>query len=175
MAVKGIDQTIDLTSQDLGNNFDPVHLHESIDTTYYGAYLGYGHDLQLGRGLDLDLGAEAGLYYAHTDYGGSYDVADPVGLGLGSVTSLSQTLSLSRNQAAVIASLKASLTQDIGFARLGINAQGDWYSYVPQVRYNNSDNGASLGPIGPNVDTSLGSSGAFGYSLGAHVTIPLSH
>ncbi len=178
LAVKGIDETVNLSAFDTATD-DPVSLNERINTAYYGAYVGFVQEARLGQGLAISVNGEIGLYYAKTDFNGTYHASDAAGgLGFGgALQEINQTLSLSQSKAAAIASLKATLTKDLGAFKFGVSAQGDWYSYVPDVHYNNSDHtpNPNLDLIGTNDGTSLGSAQALGYTLAGRVTIPMSN
>lgn len=177
LAARGIDENISLDAYDPQ---DPVHLRESINTGYYGAYIGYANAVRLTQSLSFGLNGEIGVYYARTNFKGRYEAEDPYG-GLafgGPLTSIHQTLDLSQSRAAAIASIGANLTQDFGGGvSLGLTAQGDWYSYVPVVHHNNTDWTPSphLDLVGTNDGTSLGDAGAFAYTLGGRVTIKMSN
>lgn len=78
VALKAIQQRTNLFAIDVSVP-DPVDYDEDLDTFYYGAYLGYQREFLLRHNLSLKLNAEAGLYYADTDYQGQYLAYLPVG------------------------------------------------------------------------------------------------
>jgi hypothetical protein len=175
IGMRGIDQTVHLTSNDNSIVLDPVSVNYDLDTRYYGAYVGYSRGFDMGHGVTFGIDGDIGLYYAKTTASADFHVFAPLGSGLSSgPTELDQALSLSENKVAVVSSMKASLTKDLGSVRISLDAQGDWYSYVPTLNYNNTDRAGGFDLIGDNDGTSLGSDNAFGYTLGGRLTVPLS-
>ena len=162
MAVRGVH---------VQNPADILRYDENLETHYYGAYLAYGGDYSpfLFRGLWSRLGLQSsfrlrgGVYYAETDYGGNYfDI-------LGG-TPQAQTLSISRNNAAFIGRLSVETRKKIG-ARMVLSLKSvyEYYSYVPDMTYNDVDVGA------PGFDnrTRIGNDDAFSARTSLRLTIKL--
>ena len=149
-------------------------LNEDIDTRYYGAYVGMLQQIMMANGLALIVDGEIGLYYARTNYDGRLSIAtaNPAGVVTTSRT-YDQTQSLDKSKAAAIAKLKLSLEKNLGPVNVGIFAMGEWYSYAPEIKYNDSDQfGATFSP-GIDNSTSIDERYAIAYTVGANVTVPL--
>ena len=149
----------------------PFSLSEDNGTGYLGGYVGAVAKLPLGDGYVLALDGEAGLYWAHTSYKGRYSQSDEPFL---TSVDLAQTLTLGRDTAAVIAALKVGVDKDFGAFKAGVFARGEFYSYAPEMRYNNVDRyDLALPPTGgANDGTSIARGVAWTASLGARVTVP---
>lgn len=140
--VRGIDQELFIRGVDsassIGFDYD-----EELDTTYAGGYLSLGGEYKLnlfGTGLWDRLGlrsfftAHVGVYHVDTDYDGFYA---PVGLG-----QASSRLSLSDEDAAVIAGLKLETRKQLSpRTSLSLYSEYEYYSWAPEMRYNDADNG----------------------------------
>jgi hypothetical protein len=168
VAYRAIDQDMDLTSiWSLSANGQQYS--ESLDTGYLGAYLGAGGRHDLGPGLVLTVDAEAGVYWAHTDYHGALHQQDFSG-------SVNQTLGLDNDEAAVIAMLDLGLEKQLGTFVLAGFVRGEYYSYAPQMAYNQTDrslgfpSGFSL--LGPNDGTHIEDHEAWSLTVGGRVRIP---
>jgi hypothetical protein len=72
LAVRGINESANLTSVDPAVSL-PVMYKENLDTLYTGAFVGVEENSALGEGSMMSLDAKAGLYYANTEYRGSYN------------------------------------------------------------------------------------------------------
>jgi hypothetical protein len=170
-AVKGLNQRTRYHAEDFGPLADPVTLSDKLDTTYYGAYVGFNTRQDLGGGYLLLLSGEGGIYYADTDYSGYYFATDR----FSSPGPLEQRLSLSDDKAAFIGTLGLELRRNFGMATVGLFAEAEWYSYAPNMRYNNYDHngGGILDLVGNNDGTSIGDGSAFVYTVGGRVTVPL--
>ncbi|NJM34767.1 MAG: hypothetical protein HC850_08710 [Rhodomicrobium sp.] len=90
LALRRIDQDSSLFSVDRGPTADPVTLNDDLDTTYYGGYVGFSTLHPVSDAMRLRLAAETGLYYAQTDYRGSYSAT----ASLGDDSAIEQSLSL---------------------------------------------------------------------------------
>lgn len=170
LAFRKLDQKLKLTSTDLGPTADPVTLHDDLDSSYYGAYIGFGASRALGWGYRLSLSGETGLYYSDSKYDGKYTATDTLGGG-----PISQAISLSDDSPAFIGMLGVSLEKQVSFGTLGLFGEAEWISHVPKVLYNDVDRngGFPFDTIGAQDGTEIGSGSAFGYTLGARVSIPL--
>jgi len=145
----------------------PYTLDEDNNTGYLGGYVGAVGRLALGYGFAVTLDGDVGVYWGHTDYQGQYASSG------GGTTNVSQSLSLDRDAAAVIAGLKLSLDKDFGGIKAGIFARGEVYSYAPEMRYNDVDRAVTFPAAGGHNDgTSIGRGSATTASVGARVTVP---
>ncbi len=170
LAFRKLDQKLKLTSTDFGPTADPVTLHDDLDSSYYGAYAGFAAARDLGLGYRLVLSGETGLYYSDTRYDGKYTATDTLGGG-----PISQSVGLSDNSPAFIGMLGIALERHLPFGTLGVFGEAEWISHMPKVLYNDVDRngGFPFDTIGAQDGTELGSGSAFGYTLGARVSIPL--
>lgn len=171
LSLRRLDQDTSLTSEDVGLLADPVLLTEDLNTNYFGGYFGFKTLKPLDHGLRLKLGGETGLYYADTDYQGSYSssaslAGPPVG---------PQSITLSESAPAFIGLLNMALERDFGTVTLSIFGEAEWISYVPKVLYNDTDlnGGVPFDIVGTQNGTELGDGSAISYTVGARVSVPL--
>ena len=177
-AFRRIGQDFDLNSKGInlaGTSTGITTYSETLNTSYWGGYVGLIGKLRPAKGLSFTLDGEVGLYGAHTEYNGRYAASGATESG-NPGANLSQSLALDRNTLAVIAALKLSAEQDFGALRLGAFVRGEYYSYAPSVAYNDTDLTGGVGQnlVGANNGTSLRNSNAFTFSTGARITVPLS-
>ena len=175
LAVKAIQQDTELFAYDTDVP-DPVDYDEDLDTFYYGVYLGLNHNFDLGRGFSLGVNAEAGVYYADTQYKGNYLAF--VDNGGGTYVFDRGQLSLSESDFSFIGSMRLELNKQIGPGLLGLYAEGEYYSFAPKMRYNDNDvSTAGVFSIfditGPNAGTTIEDDDAYSYTIGGRFTIPL--
>lgn len=179
--IRGIDQDLDLTVTSAPNaEFSPANpfiYTESLDTRYYGAYTAWGGDVEpfLFRGLWQRWGLQSsfalrgGVYYADTDYTGR--VVDPTNVVAANATQLS----LSSDDVAFIGGLALETRKKIGSrATLSLRSEYEYYSWVPDMRYNDTDlTGGGTDFTGPNQGTSISSDDAFSMRTMLRLTIGL--
>lgn len=181
-AFKKLKQKTDLFSEDFGPIVDPVTLNETVDTNYFGAFVGVNTAFALGRGFSLIAGGEVGAYYAQTKYRGRYSATATLGgldgtshpsLGGGAV--VQQWMTLENDMPALIGGFNAELRKDIGFGFLGFYGQADWYSHIATVKHNTMDRagGGVFDLSGSQDGTQLGSTTGFFYTVGAKLTVPM--
>jgi hypothetical protein len=136
--VRGLDQdlTIKGSGDGTSNLFD---YRETLDTTYYGAYLTWGGEYSLfpalygGWGLRSFIDLHAGIYSANADYNGNF-----TGKGIGG-----SRLGLSDDQAAFIGGVKFETRKQFSpRTSLSLLSEYEWYSYAPAMRYNDGDGNA---------------------------------
>ena len=145
----------------------PFSLDEATDTGYLGGYIGAGGKLPLGGGFALAVDGDVGVYWAHTDYDGRY-ISSGAAIA---TTNLDQSLTLDRDTSAIIASLKVGLDKDFGAFRAGLFGRGEYYSYAPEMNYNDVE--GVVAPVGgSNNGTSIGRGDAWTASFGGRVTVP---
>ena len=151
---------------------------ETLDTTYLGGFVSIVGELPFGipgtKGLWERLGLRtfyelrAGVYNAHTDYNGRYDsLFEAPGLVPleGAVK-----LDLSEDKAAFIGGIKFNTVKQIGpRTSLSLLSEYEWYSNVPEMRYNDS-----VGSFIPgNNGTRIGSDDAFSSRTSLRLNIGL--
>jgi hypothetical protein len=172
LAVRGIDEAARLASIDplVG---DPVKYKETVNTQYYGGYVGYERKEPLGDGWIAGIDATAGVYYTDTEYQGRYNgytVVFPFGYVQenGFVNTSAATTSF-------IGTGRLDLKRDIGWGTVGVFGQGEYLSYVPRIAYNNNDQagGPPWGIIGTQVGTHIASSDAFNFTTGLSLSMPM--
>lgn len=147
----------------------PYTLRENIGTGYLGGYVGAVAKLPLGDDFALSLDSEVGLYWAHTDYSGRY-------IQTGNAPfpgDDDQSLSLTRDTTTVIAALKVGLDKNFGAFKMGIFARGEYYSYAPEIQYNDIDRCCGFVFGGRSDGTSVDAGDAWTASIGGRVTIPI--
>lgn len=145
-----------------------ANYNEDLKTDYWGGYIGAVGDMKLGRGLSLVVDAEVGIYYAKTDYNGDY---------LYNITRVNESsLSLSRDDAAIVGSMKVELKQKVGKLNLSAFALGEFYSYAPRMIYKSNDNryqGTGRdGAYGDSDKTEILSDEAWGVTVGVRASFP---
>jgi hypothetical protein len=132
--IRGIDQNNGLHGRGALN----FNYGETLDTNYYGGYVGFGGEYSLGflgvGGLGDRLGlrsyysARAGLYDASTDYGGRFN---PLGSNL-PITHLS----ISDDELAFISSVSFETRKQLGpRTSLSLLTDYEYISSVPSMRY----------------------------------------
>ncbi len=150
--IRGLNQSLDLSSSVAGAS-GTADYKEDLDTTYYGIYLAYGRDYTLpflgamtsSWGLQSAFRAWGGIYYADTDYSGTYT------RNLG--TNANQKLSLSDSSGAFIGGVTFETRKPISNrTALTLRTDYEYYSYAPEMKYNETVNG-NLGSVtGTHID-----------------------
>jgi len=180
-AFRRIDQDTTITGSviNFGVAPDPYQLtySEDLETNYWGAFIGADGAIDLGGGWSLQGDAEAGLYWADTDYSGSYVVTNALTVAGFIIPNQNQQLSLDSNELAFIGTLKGALEKDFGLFKLAGFGRVEFISSAPDVAYNDLDVTTVLGPgsliQGPDDETRLGERYAYTASVGARVTVPM--
>lgn len=173
--IRGIDQDISLrtTATSLPS---PVAYTEDLDARYYGLYAKWGGDyspllfkgLWQRMGLQSSFRLQGGIYYADTDYSGTI-----TGF-VGGVTGTNGSLSLSRDDVAFIGGLTLETRKQIGRrATLSLTSNYDYYSFVPDMRYNDVNTNPNPLTTGPNNGTHIGSDDAFSMRTSLRLTVKL--
>jgi hypothetical protein len=132
--VRGIDQDNKLRGNSGGS--PTFRYNETLDTTYYGGYVGLGGEYSLGfltggglydrLGLRTFISGRAGLYSANTDYDGRYT---QVSIG-------SNKLSKSSDDLAFIGTISLETRKQIGMrTSLSLWTDYEYISSVPKMRY----------------------------------------
>jgi hypothetical protein len=146
--VRGIDQNNKLR---LGGDGPSVNYGESLDTTYGGGYLSVGGEYNIlgylgmggGWGLRSLLSLRAGVYDANTDYSGRYLASDGE-LG---------RLGLSGDKVAFIGAASFETRKQFGpRTSLSLVTDYEYYSYAPQMKYVDIDQGACGGTCAGSVN-----------------------
>ena len=185
-AFRRIDQNIKITSREINaGDFagekvaDPYQFtySEDLETNYWGAFVGADGSIDLDGGWSLQGDAEAGLYWADTDYSGNYSLTNGVGLPINGFfnPNVVQSLSLDSNELAFIGVLKAALERNFGKYNLAGFGRVEYISSAPDVAYNDRDGGTGFGGLhGKDNGTRVGERFAYTASVGARVTVPMS-
>lgn len=178
-AFRRIDQDLTITSREISAGSggpDPYQLtyREDLDTNYWGAFVGSVIEFPLGGGWSLQADGEAGLYWANTDYSGSYVVTNAYIVAGTLNPNVNQSLSLESDKLAFIGVLKAALEKDFDMFKLAGFGRVEYISSAPDVGYNELDIFAGGVAIqGPEEETRLGEGFAYTASVGGRVTVPL--
>lgn len=145
---------------------------EDLDTDYFGVFAAYGGDYSpwLLKGLWNHLGLQSsfrlqgGIYQATSDYSGR--LRDPVSPFLVS------DAADSHNEIAFIGGITLETRKQIGRrTTLSLRSDYEYYSYVPEMNYNDNINGGVL--FGPNVGTTIGSADAYAIRTSLRLAIKL--
>jgi hypothetical protein len=187
LALGGDYRTIDQDIRIRGTNasgFNPdgpvgFTYSEDLDTDYWGAYLAAGADYDLpffggltsGLGLKSSIRGQVGVYYVDADYDGRYGAdiifGDPS-------RSDSSALSLSTDDVAVIAGVTLETQLPIGRrAALSLKSTYEYYSWVPDMQYNDTDVIGNFVAPGEDVGTRIGDDDAFAARTTVNLTILL--
>ena len=153
--VRGIDQDLSLRNTALSNPAALFTYDEDLSTRYYGGYVVIGGDTSslLFRNLFERMGLQSsfrlrgGVYYADTDYSGSTrDSQFP--------NFINADLSLSRSELAFIGGVTLETRKQLGArSTLSLKSDYEFYSYVPDMLYNNNDAGNTVGDqVGTVID-----------------------
>ena len=146
-----------------------MRLNEELDTGYLGLYGGFMGSQVLAPGLTIRLDAQAGVYWARTDYDGRYsnNFSSPTQLSVGA-------LSLTEDRAAAVVAVDADLTQRFDGFTVTLFNKAEWYSYAPEMRYLNNDEATIVVTRpGPIRATRIGDDEAWSYTGGLRVSVPL--
>jgi hypothetical protein len=168
-AMRGLNESSHLVSVDPLVSV-PATYKETLDTYYYGGFLGVEWKQPLSHGWSLLLDATGGLYLANTQYKGSYNGYSPA-FGSGYVAE-SGAANGSLDKETFIGTLRLDIMRELGWGTLAIFGQGEYLSYVPRVVYNNNDPASFWSwPIAGNqVGTHLASSDALNFTSGLSVS-----
>ena len=173
LAVRGLNETANLTSVDPMVSL-PVTYKENLDTLYTGAFVGIEENSALGEGWMMSLDAKAGLYYANTEYRGSYN-----GYSFLFPTGYFQetgTVNSSLDRGSFIGTVRFDLKRQLPWGMVGAFAQGEYLSYVPRMVYNNNDQADGVlwgGIAGSQAGTRIASEGALNFTTGLNISIPV--
>jgi hypothetical protein len=166
--VRGLDQDMRIKGHDFTT--DLFRYDETLNTTYYGGFISFGGEYTLGMlgigglwerwGLRSFFEAHAGLYSANTDYNGRFT---PVGLD-------PSKLGLSQNDVAFIGGIKFETRKQLSpRTSLSLLSEYEYYSSVPDMRYNDGDGGAD----GIVNKTQIGNDSAFSERTSLRLNIGL--
>jgi len=177
-AFRRIDQDLTITGQAIsfGGTPDPFQLtySEDLETNYWGAFVGADGAIDLGGGWSLQGDAEAGLYWADTNYSGNYVVTNALVPGIGLNPNVTQQLSLDSNELAFIGTFKAALEKDFGMFKLAGFGRVEYISSAPDVGYNDLDLGPGAFVLqGSEDETRIGERYAVAASAGVRLSVPM--
>ena len=150
--IRGIDQDNRLVGHWQG---DLIYRYgETLDTTYYGGYIGLGGEYSLGfipgvknvgglydrLGLRTFVSAKAGLYSAQTDYDGLYSHPAIQGSNQGDLPPLSTKTSKSSDDLDFIGTISLETRKQIGpRTSLSLWTDYEYISSVPEMHYGDLD------------------------------------
>ncbi len=183
--IRGIDQDLDVFIAHDRTSAGPMTYKEDLDTRYYGAYAAWGGDvnpfllagLWQRWGLQSSFQLRGGVYYADTDYDGVLIDQSFGGLGGGAggaaTPNSTSALSLSNDEIAFIGGLVMETRKRIGQrTTLSLKSEYEYYSYVPEMSYNQFDLPAGFGDV-RQVGTRIGDDDAFSARTSLRLTIKL--
>lgn len=176
--IRGIYQ--DLSSRMNASTGATITYDEDLDTTYYGAFAAVGATYAppfLGGlwerwGLESSVRLQGGLYWAQTDYDGTLTHTAPFPGGGGNP---SGSLSLSSDDFAFIGGISLETRKHFSpRVALSLKSDFEFYSWVPEMHYNQVD----LGPVAINgggrvAGTSIDDGNAFSLRSALRLTIGL--
>lgn len=145
--IRGIQQETSLAGV-FGANLATFSLNEELDTHYYGIFAAYGRDYKLpffgnaqsGLGLQSSFRVWGGIYYADAEYDGRYS---------DSINNVTQNLSLSEENVAFIGGITLETRKKLGpRATLSLKSDYEYYSWTPEISYNDGAGGVAAGPNG---------------------------
>ena len=143
--VRGIDQENKLRLTGDGFSVNSLRYTESLDTTYYGGYIGLGGEYSFGfipgiknvgglydrLGLRTFISARAGLYEANTDYDGRYALQ---------FVPFNSKISKSNDDLAFIGTISLETRKQIGpRTSLSLFTDYEYISSVPRLHYSDGD------------------------------------
>lgn len=141
--IRGIDQDTHLRGH--FNNVPIYTYKETLDTSYYGGYIGLGGEYSFGfipgiknvgglydrLGLRTFISARAGLYDAQTDYTGKYALQ---------FVPFNSRISQSNDELAFIGTISLETRKQIGpRTSLSLFTDYEYISSVPKMRYSDGD------------------------------------
>ncbi len=139
--VRGIDQDNRLRAHDQGGEI--FRYDETLDTTYYGGFIGFGGEYSFGfipglksvggiydrLGIRTFITVKGGLYNADTDYSGRFDTPG----------AFRSHLSKSNDEVAFIGNISLEARKQVGLrTSLSIWTDYEYISSVPQMHYANA-------------------------------------
>jgi hypothetical protein len=143
--IRGIDQDTKLATHP--PSFPTITYRETLDTTYYGGYIGFGGEYSFGfipgiknvgglydrLGLRTFVNLRAGLYNAETDYNGRFSVPS---FAEEDFPGFRSRLSKSNDELAFIGTVSLETRKQLG-ARTSLSLWTDYeyISSVPKMRY----------------------------------------
>lgn len=146
-----------------------VQYKEDLDTGYLGPYAGLAGQYELSPGLTVKIDAQAGVYWARAEYDGNY-VTSFTSPGFNSVGSLS----LTKDRAALVAAVSLNLTQKFDGFAFTLFSKGEWYSWAPELAYDNDDEATIVASRPGFVNSTYIDNGqAWSYVGGARLNVPL--
>jgi len=157
---------------------------EDLDTDYWGAYIAGGADYELpffggmtsGLGLKTSIRGQVGIYYVDADYTGRYSANGALIPGPVAPIPFADTgsLSLSTDDIAVIAGVTLETQMPITRrAAVSLKSTYEYYSWVPDMQYNDTDVQNGIVRTGENDGTRIGDDDAFASRTTANLTILL--
>ena len=173
VAFRGIDETANMTSVDPLVS-DPAKYKESLNTQYWGGFVGIEQKTAFGDGWIAGVDATAGIYYANTGYQGRYDGYTAV-LPIGYFQD-SGYVNANQDRGSFIGTVRLDLKRQLGWGTVGVFGESEYLSYVPRIAYNNNDQATGVpwgGISGNQSGTHIVSSDAFNFTTGLSLSVPV--
>ena len=157
IGIGGINQNLTLRADEPQANNVFAFYRESLDTFFAGPIIGLSlAPKTIGSGFLLSGKFSVALMAAYTRYGGQLQASG--------ILENFQNLRLLSVDFSAVPKLALSLSRKFGRAFVSLNSTAEYYSFVPQMRYNDGF---------VQRETRIGSDHAYGFSTGLRVKIPL--
>ena len=170
IAFKAIEQALSLDAWEVADTTTEIlDYRETLDTHYWGGYMGVSAESQLLNAVNLTLDAQMGLYHARSDYKGVFDSFDGGGGG-----ELTQTVSLDKSEPAINAMIRVGAQKAVGRLKVSLFGEGEWYSYAPEMHYNDRDvESGGFVQNGVFTETHIAEADAYAFTAGGRISILL--
>jgi len=172
---RGLDETTKLRALDPAV-CQPVNYKDTLDTHYYGGFVGYERKFDLSDGWTFNVDATAGLYYTDTEYQGKYSGYSLYLPGSGAPFYVQDfgVANGSLERGSFIGGLRVGLNKSLSWGNVGVYGQGEYLSYAPKIAYNSNDQAVWLSaPIDGQSGTRIKSDDAFNFTSGLSISVPL--
>jgi len=167
LAYKAINQDNKVEGADIDVADDVFTYDESLDTSYWGAFIGLQKIWPVGAGFSVLVDGEVGLYYADTDYSGSF-----VASGTLPEDFANEQLSLEDQQVSAIGALRVEARKAFPRFTTALYGEAELYSYIPKMDYKDTE--IDILPVtGFTPVTRIERGSAVAYSLGGRVSVPI--
>ena len=123
VSIRGIDQTAKLNARDPLVP-SPVNYSDTLNTHYYGGYVGFERKEAFSEGWTASVDATAGLYYTDTRYQGRYSgytAIVPAGY-----FAESGWVNYGTERGSFIGSLRLDVKRQLGWGTVGLYGQGEY-------------------------------------------------
>ncbi|MFW6024543.1 MAG: outer membrane beta-barrel protein [Dichotomicrobium sp.] len=168
VGVRGLNERTDLTATDSLSPY-PVSYDRKLDTHYFGGFVGFEDQFRLEDGWMFSFDIQGGVYRVHSEYEGRY--AGYVLTGDGFIREWG-SIDDEKDSASVIAGVQLGLGRQMNWGGLELYGQAEYLSFVPTIRYNNTDEagGSPFGIQGSQNGTRISSDDGMNYTVGLRVS-----